>query len=337
MSSIKAAVPKRKAHNSEIVPVVQRAFEQLPTKSELVCSGFILLERCLSDWRWIDGLSTATLSAYQSDLQQFLAFLKQKNVEPSTAQTADIELFLAAQTKRVKNSSLARKRSAIKHFYQWLRQNQLCAENPAESVLKVSLSPRLPKSLSEGSIDALLAAPDVSSAIGVRDRAMLELMYAAGLRVSELVELKTSQINLDVGALIVLGKRAKERMIPYGQEASHWLNEYLSWARPELLRGQLENALWVAAKRKATSDGLTRQMAWILIKQYAKQVELNPMPSPHTLRHAFATHLLNHGADLKSLQQLLGHASITTTEIYTHVANERLKQVYQQHHPRAKK
>jgi integrase/recombinase XerD len=305
------------------------------TSSSACANDALLLERCLSDWQWIDGLSTATLAAYQADLQQFLGFLNQKNVESASAQAADIELFLAAKTKRVKNSSLARKLSSIKHFYQWLRQNQLCADNPAESVLKVSLAPRLPKSLSEGSIEALLAAPDVSSAIGVRDRAMLELMYAAGLRVSELVDIKVSQVNLDVGALIVLGKRSKERMVPYGQEAAHWLGEYLRWARPELLRGQLENALWVAAKRKASSDGLTRQMIWILIKQYAKQAGLNPMPSPHTLRHAFATHLLNHGADLKSLQQLLGHASITTTEIYTHVANERLKQVYLQHHPRA--
>jgi integrase/recombinase XerD len=164
---------------------------------------------------------------------------------------------------------------------------------------------------------------------------MLEVMYASGLRVSELVSLRVDFLNETMQVLLVRGKRDKERMLPYGQEAAYWLGRYVKEARPELLKGGVEDFLWVAAKRTATSAGLSRQMVWILIKAYAKRAGVVPLPSPHTLRHAFATHLLNHGADLKSLQQMLGHASITTTEIYTHVAKERLKKLYQQHHPRA--
>jgi integrase/recombinase XerD len=232
--------------------------------------------------------------------------------------------------KKTRATSVARLLSALKRFYRYcLRQGRVKAD-PTLRIDSPKLPRGLPKSLTEEDVENLLAAPRADKALGLRDKAMLETLYASGLRVSELVALKLGQVSQDMGVVRVIGKGSKERLVPLGEEAIAWIRQYLKEARPELLGGRAADDLFVTARGSA----MTRQMFWHLLRRYAAQAGLKKPISPHTLRHAFATHLLNHGADLRVVQLLLGHSDISTTQIYTHVARERLKQLHAKHHPR---
>ena len=222
----------------------------------------------------------------------------------------------------------------LKRYFRWALREGLVTADPTLKLQAARQALRVPKTLTEHQVEALLAAPDVSSALGVRDRAMLELMYASGLRVSELVTLKVLNVSLADNVLRVLGKGNKERLVPFGQVAGLWLAQYLAAARPELLAGQTTLDLFVSTRGAQAGSAMSRVMFWMIVKKYARQAGITVPLSPHTLRHAFATHLLNHGADLRAVQLLLGHADISTTTIYTHVARERLKTLHAQHHPR---
>ncbi len=292
----------------------------------------LLDEFCDSLWLE-DGLSRNTLESYRRDLSKFAAWLEKQRQVPILETThADIQGFLAhlVGQQRAKATSTSRALSSLKRLFRYLlRQNKVSAD-PTLQIAAPKLPRRLPKSLTEQDVECLLNAPDVQAPLGLRDRAMLEVLYATGLRVSELVGLAVAQVSLDMGVVRVMGKGSKERLVPLGEEALDWLRRYLEQARPVLLSGKLSDALFVTQR----GDGMTRQMFWYLIKKHAVQGGVLKPLSPHTLRHAFATHLLNHGADLRVVQLLLGHADISTTQIYTHVARERLKQLHAQHHPR---
>ncbi len=229
-----------------------------------------------------------------------------------------------------KATSSNRRLTVFKRYFRWALREHLLTSDPTLKLLTARQPLRVPKTLSEAQVEALLGAPDIDTALGLRDRTMLELMYASGLRVSELVTLKSVHLSLSEGALRVTGKGAKERLVPFGEEAQAWLQRYLADGRAEILKGQASDALFVTAR----GGPMTRQMFWKLIKAHALRGGVQVPLSPHTLRHAFATHLLNHGADLRAVQMLLGHADISTTTIYTHVARERLKQLHATHHPR---
>jgi len=245
-------------------------------------------------------------------------------------QAEDLNAYFAARHDETKPSSSNRRLAVLKRFFQLaLRQHHVTAD-PCLKLRSARQPQRLPKTMSEGQVEALLAAPDVSTPLGLRDRAMIELMYASGLRVSELVTLKSIEVGMNEGVLRVTGKGSKTRLVPFGEEAGAWMARYLAEARSQILQGQIDDALFVTAR----GGPMTRQMFWTLIKKYALQAGITVRLSPHTLRHAFATHLLNHGADLRVVQLLLGHADISTTQIYTHVARERLKQLHAAHHPR---
>jgi integrase/recombinase XerD len=237
---------------------------------------------------------------------------------------------MSARHAATRATTANRRLTVFKRFFRWALREHLCTADPTLKLLAARQPLRVPKTLSEAQVEALLAAPDPETPLGLRDRTMLELMYASGLRVSELVGLKSVHVGLNEGALRVTGKGAKERMVPFGQEAHDWLRRYLADARAVILHGQVSDALFVTAR----GGPMTRQMFWILIKRHARQAGIQVPLSPHTLRHAFATHLLNHGADLRAVQMLLGHADISTTTIYTHVARERLRQLHARHHPR---
>jgi integrase/recombinase XerD len=224
--------------------------------------------------------------------------------------------------------------TVFKRFYRWCLRENLTSADPTLRMLSAKQALRVPKSMSEAQVEALLAAPAVDTDLGVRDRAMLELMYASGLRVSELVGLKLHHLGLREGVLKVLGKGNKQRLVPFGEVAREWLDRYLSQARGHLLHGAATDAVFVTSRGALAGGPMTRTMFWYLVKKYALQAGITSPLSPHTLRHAFATHLLNHGADLRAVQMLLGHADISTTTIYTHVARERLKSLHAQHHPR---
>jgi integrase/recombinase XerD len=285
------------------------------------------------DALWLeDGLSPRSLESYRRDLMQFAAWLAKAGGGLPDAGAGEIQQFLADRTLRqgVAARSLARQLSALKRYYRWLLRQGRRTDDPTVNIEAPRLPRLLPKSLTEADVEALLAAPDVEAALGLRDRAMLEQLYACGLRVSELVGLPLDAVSLDMGVARVLGKGAKERLVPLGEVAVEWLERYLAEGRPVLLAGRVSNALFVTARGAAMS----RQAFWYLIKRYALLAGIVTPLSPHTLRHAFATHLLNHGADLRVVQMLLGHADISTTQIYTHVARERLKQLHHQHHPR---
>lgn len=285
------------------------------------------------DALWLeDGLARNTLESYRRDLVQFGAWLLARHGRSLLAAShADLLSFLAHQVqRRAKATTTSRELSSLKRFYRFaLRQGKITAD-PTLNIDSPKLPRGLPKSLTEQDVESLLAAPRVEEALGVRDRAMLETLYASGLRVSELVTLKLSQVSQDMGVVRVIGKGSKERLVPLGEEALAWIGRYLREARPALLGPRASEDLFVTAR----GEGMTRQAFWYLIKRYAAQAGLNKPLSPHTLRHAFATHLLNHGADLRVVQLLLGHADISTTQIYTHVARERLKQLHAKHHPR---
>jgi integrase/recombinase XerD len=285
------------------------------------------------DQLWLqDGLAPASLASYRSDLNGWAAWLDARNSSLLAAHRADVEAFLAEQFRtKAKATSIARRLSSLRRFYALQLQHGALHADPTLRVRSPKLPRRLPKNLAERDVEALLAAPDVDSALGTRDRAMLETLYATGLRVSELVGLKLAQVSLDAGVVRVLGKGSKERLVPLGEEAIGWLQRYLATARVALAGDAKTDALFVTARR----GPLTRQAFWALVKRHGAQAGIPAKSlSPHVLRHAFATHLLNHGADLRVVQLLLGHADITTTTIYTHVARERLKQLHAKHHPR---
>ncbi|HZW21546.1 site-specific tyrosine recombinase XerD [Noviherbaspirillum sp.] len=284
------------------------------------------------DTLWLeDGLARNTLDAYRRDMTLFAAWLDaEKGKGLYAASDTDINAYFAARHAETKATSANRRLAVLKRFYQLaLRQNRISAD-PCLKIKSAKQAPRYPKTLSEAQVEALLGAPDVNTPLGLRDRTMLELMYASGLRVSELVLLKTLEVGMNEGVLRITGKGSKTRLVPFGEEARGWIERYLKEGRPAILNGQVDDALFVTAR----GAGMTRQMFWTLIKKYALRAAINAPLSPHTLRHAFATHLLNHGADLRVVQLLLGHADISTTQIYTHVARERLKKLHAMHHPR---
>ncbi len=285
------------------------------------------------DALWLeDGLSPRSLESYRRDLAQFAAWLAKAGGCLQAATGGDVQQFLADRTLRqgVAARSLARQLSTLKRYYRWLLRQGRRGDDPTVNIESPRLPRLLPKCLSEADVETLLTAPDEGTALGLRDRAMLELLYACGMRVSELVGLPLSAVRLDMGVARVLGKGAKERLVPLGEVAADWLQRYLRAARPALLAGRASDALFVTARGRA----MTRQAFWYLLRRHAATAGIAAPLSPHTLRHAFATHLLNHGADLRAVQMLLGHADISTTQIYTYVARERLKALHKQHHPR---
>ena len=284
------------------------------------------------DALWIeDGLASNTLAAYRRDLALYadwLAETQQRTLDDSTE--SDLRGYAVARHAGSRPSSTNRRLTVFKRYFRWALRERLLAADPTLKLLGAKQALRVPKTLSEGQVEALLAAPEVETLLGLRDRAMLELMYASGLRVSELVGLKTVHLSLTDGALRATGKGSKERLVPFGEEAHAWLLRYQAEARAAILAGQSSDALFVTAR----GGPMTRQMFWKLVKAHALRAGIDAPLSPHTLRHAFATHLLNHGADLRAVQMLLGHADISTTTIYTHVARERLKTLHAAHHPR---
>ena len=286
------------------------------------------------DTLWLeDGLSRNTLESYRRDLNKFAAWLKTKHTGSLLQTThADIQGYLADLfvVQHAKSSSSGRNLSSLKRLFRYLLRQGKIATDPTLQIDTPRLPRTLPKTLTEQDVERLLAAPDSQTLLGLRDRTMFEVLYATGLRVSELVSLSIAQLSMDMGIVRVMGKGSKERLVPLGEEALDWLRRYLDEGRAVLLNGRVSDDLFVTAH----GCGMTRQMFWYLIKKHARHGGLDKPLSPHTLRHAFATHLLNHGADLRVVQMLLGHADISTTQIYTHVARERLKQLHAKHHPR---
>jgi integrase/recombinase XerD len=288
------------------------------------------------DHLWLaDGLAQATLASYRQDMTRFFSWCDAGKLDVSKAARNDIERYLSAQfSEHAKASSVNRRLSTLKRFYRWQMESGGVLQNPCDLVDAPRATRYLPKNLSEAQVEALLQAPDTSTPLGERDRAMLETLYAAGLRVSELVGLKLIQLNLEQGLIKVLGKGSKERLVPLGEEAVAWLRRYLTGARAHcLLPPKRSDYVFLTAR----AEPMSRHAFWHLIKRHAVTAGISvDALSPHTLRHAFATHLLNHGADLRVVQMLLGHSDITTTQIYTHVARARLKHLHKEHHPRGK-
>ncbi len=281
---------------------------------------------------WMEnGLSENTLSAYRRDLWGLAAWLAERRVPLPEAGTADLLGFLASRYQHGGAlRSSARMLSSLRRFYRYLVREGRRGDDPTADIESPKMDRPLPPTLSESEVEALLNAPDVADPIGQRDRAMLELLYASGLRISELVALSPERINLNQGVVRVAGKGGKERLVPVGDEAIMWIQRYIREGRPKLLRGKSLDRLFVSRK----AGGMTRQAFWYRLRQYALKADIRGHLSPHTLRHAFATHLVNHGADLRVVQMLLGHSDLSTTQIYTHVARERLRQIHQRHHPR---
>ena len=279
------------------------------------------------DALWLeDGLSKNTLASYRRDLEQFAAFLGKTPLVKASEE--NLFAFLAARRGRA--SSAARMLSSLKRFYGWCLRERHVKADPTLKLDPPKRAPRFPKTLSEADVEALLAAPDTGKPLGMRDRAMFEVLYAAGLRVSELVGMKVFEANLDAGVVRIMGKGSKERLVPLGEEAVDWVRRYLKDFRPLLLKKKSSDHLFITER----GAGMSRQAFWQNIKRYGARAVPNKHFSPHVLRHAFATHLINHGADLRVVQMLLGHADISTTQIYTHVARERLKMLHAKHHPR---
>ena len=285
------------------------------------------------DALWMEhGLSKHTLSAYQTDLKGLAKWAASGHGGGLLSlNKIHLQSYLAHRiTQGIKARSTARMLSTLRRFYQYqIRENRL-SEDPSALLESPKLGVPLPKTMSEREVEALLEAPDLSDPLGLRDRAMLELLYATGLRVSELVNLEITDISLAQGVLRVIGKGDKERMVPMGEEAASWIRNYVKNARGDILGQHVSNSLFVTRRGSA----MTRQMFWVIIKRHAKTAGIRESLSPHVLRHAFATHLLNHGADLRVVQMLLGHSDLSTTQIYTHIAKERLKELHAQHHPR---
>jgi integrase/recombinase XerD len=283
------------------------------------------------DALWLEeGLARNTLAAYRRDLALYAAWLGEQGRALAATSEADINSYFAARHTQSKATTANRRLTVFKRFFRWALRERLITADPTLRLQSARQPLRVPKTLTEAQVEALLAAPDAGAPLGLRDRTMLELIYASGLRVSELVTLKTFNVGMNEGVLRVLGKGGKERLVPFGEMARDWITRYLADARPAILKGQQTQDLFVTAR----GQGMTRAMFWVVVKKHARAAGITAPLSPHTLRHAFATHLLNHGADLRAVQMLLGHADISTTTIYTHVARERLKQIHAQHHPR---
>ena len=282
---------------------------------------------------WLeDGLAQNSLTAYRRDLLLLAQWLyKTAHLDLYSVDEKELTAYIAHR-RADKATTANRRLTVFKRFYRHALRNNLIKSDPCIGLRAAKQALRFPKTLSEDQVTSLLNAPNIETPLGLRDRTMLELMYASGLRVSEIVSLKTVALGLNEGVVrIVNGKGGKERLVPFGGEAGQWLRRYLADARTPLLEGKTSDAVFIG---RHTGSALTRQAFWALIKRYALQASIPVALSPHTLRHAFATHLLNHGADLRVVQLLLGHADISTTQIYTHVARERLKSIHQQHHPR---
>jgi len=280
---------------------------------------------------WLEhGLSQNTLDAYRRDLRLFAQWLaRERGRTLDTAHEEDLHAYSACRTED-KPTSMNRRLSVFRRYFGWALREQRVHADPTVRVRSAKQPPRFPTTLTEAQVEALLGAPDVETPLGLRDRTMLELMYASGLRVTELVTLKTVEVGLNEGVVRVFGKGSKERLVPFGEEAQTWIERYLRDSRPALLGARAADALFVTAR----AEGMTRQQFWHIIKRHAAAADIHAPLSPHTLRHAFATHLLNHGADLRVVQLLLGHSDISTTQIYTHVARERLRLLHGKHHPR---
>ena len=282
------------------------------------------------DLSWMEsGLSEATLSAYRGDLSQFSRWLRGRGRALEEARRLDVLDFLSEHAHWPPRT-VARRLSALRRFYRHLEREGRVSSNPCDRIDAPRLGRPLPEVLTEQEVERLLAAPDVATALGTRDRAMLEVLYATGLRVSELVRLRAEQVNLLQGVLRVVGKGGRERLVPLGEPAVDWLERFLERGRAEILGTKMTAALFPTGRGR----GMTRQAFWHLIKRHARQAGISRDISPHTLRHAFATHLLDHGADLRVVQMLLGHRDISTTQIYTHIARERLRVLHARHHPR---
>ncbi|HQR71627.1 MAG TPA: site-specific tyrosine recombinase XerD [Burkholderiaceae bacterium] len=289
-----------------------------------------LVDRFL-DALWLeDGLSRNTLAAYRRDLAGLAHWLAAREVALAEAGEADLTAYLASQHALTRASTANRRLAVLRRFYRWAVRERVAANNPSARLRGARRPERFPKTISESQVEALLAEPATAEPLGLRDRAMFELLYATGLRVSELVGLQLAQLSLAEGLVRVFGKGSKERIVPLGEVARDWVERYLKKGRPDLLAGRVSDAVFVTQRGAA----MTRQMFWVLVKRYATRAGIQAPLSPHGLRHAFATHLLNHGADLRVVQMLLGHADISTTQIYTHVARARLKSLHAEHHPR---
>ncbi|HXF45287.1 MAG TPA: site-specific tyrosine recombinase XerD [Burkholderiaceae bacterium] len=281
------------------------------------------------DALWLeDGLAANSLAAYRRDLRALAAWAQQRSL--LALREADLQEYFAAQFAASRPTTANRRLATLRRFYRWALRDGRIAVDPTQRLANARTPARFPKALSEAQVEALLAAPDVRTELGLRDRAMLEVLYATGLRVSELVSLRLASVSLADGLVRVIGKGNKERIVPLGEEARAWLERYFAQARPQLLGARASDAVFVTAR----AEPMTRQRFWRLIKDYARRAGIDAPLSPHGLRHSFATHLLNHGADLRVVQLLLGHADISTTQIYTHVARERLKVLHARHHPR---
>jgi len=281
---------------------------------------------------WMErGLSSNTLAAYRADLVALSRWLGSRSMTLARASRADLLAFISARVAAgARPRSMARQLSSFRRFYRQLMREGAVREDPTAQIAMPRIGRSLPKSLTEAEVESLLNAPRVDDPLGHRDRAMLETLYATGLRVSELVNLRSSQLNLTQGVIRVLGKGNRERLIPLGEEAVRWLSGFMSGSRGEILLERSTDFLFPTRR----GDSMTRQAFWHIIKRYARKAGINRDLSPHTLRHAFATHLLNHGADLRVVQLLLGHSDLSTTQIYTHVARERMKELHAEHHPR---
>jgi len=285
------------------------------------------------DALWMEkGLSDNTLSSYRRDLRQFNDWLGQDRSSTITrADRSSLQAYLGARLKQGQSPrSTARFMSCVRGFYHYLLREGRITVDPTLDVDSPKLGRPLPKSLSEREVDSLLQAPDLEQALEFRDRTMLELLYACGLRVTELTSLQMGQVSINQGVVRVFGKGSKERLVPMGEEALDWLQRYFAGPRAELLKGIPCDAVFPSRRGRQ----MTRQTFWYRIKIYARRADIKQALSPHTLRHAFATHLLNHGADLRVVQLLLGHSDLTTTQIYTHVAKQRMQELHAQHHPR---
>lgn len=304
----------------------------MPTvRSGLLDTEEALIERFL-DALWMEhDLAVNTLMAYRADLARFAAYLDARGERLESARREQVLDYLHVRMRTgLKARSSARALSTLRRFYRYLVREELVQADPSANVEMPALGRRLPSALTETQVEALLAAPDTAQPLGLRDRGMLELMYATGLRVSELVGLPVHRLNLRHGVVQVVGKGGRERLVPMGEEAQAWLETYLAEARPQLLRGRSSD--YAFPSRRAAA--MTRQNFWHLVKRYARVADIDRRLSPHGLRHAFATHLLNHGADLRAVQMLLGHSDLSTTQIYTHVARARLQELHARHHPR---
>jgi integrase/recombinase XerD len=283
------------------------------------------------DALWLEeGLSKNTLAAYRRDLTLYTDWLAGQGRALDGTTETDLNGYFAARHASSKATTANRRLTVFKRYFRWALRERLITQDPTLRLQSAKQALRVPKTLTESQVEALLEAPDVDTPLGLRDRTMLELIYASGLRVSELVSLKTFNLSMNEGVLRVMGKGNKERLVPFGQVARDWIARYMAQGRPTILAGQQTEDVFVTAR----GQGMTRVMFWIIVKKHARAAGIVAPLSPHTLRHAFATHLLNHGADLRAVQMLLGHADISTTTIYTHVARERLKTLHAQHHPR---